>query len=156
MKANDGMSKNVKIAMLLGLWMAPWVLGGRIIYVDFRAPDTGVGDGSTWEDAYLCLQNALEVAQAGDEIRVARGFYRPDQRMVFPRTGFTFLDVQASGDVDDSFVLPEGVVIKGGYGGAKSSDPDLRDLRGFNRDIPYGFMNDTFAHYMFHDTTVPH
>jgi hypothetical protein len=32
-------------------------------------------------------------------------------------------------------------------------DPQVKYI---NRDIPYGFMNDTFAHYMFHDTTVPH
>ena len=117
---------SARIALLLGLWMSPCVLTAKIIYVDSRAPGTGDDAGTTWEDAYLCLQNALEVAQAGDEIRVARGVYQPDRRMVFPRTGLPPLDIQASGSVDDSFVLPEGVVIRGGYAGARSPNPDAR------------------------------
>ena len=40
------------------------------IYVDTNA--TGpVHDGSSWCDAYLYVQDALAVATAGDEIRVA-------------------------------------------------------------------------------------
>jgi len=126
MQANRGFAGSARIALLLGLWMSPCVLTAKIIYVDSRAPGTGDDAGTTWEDAYLCLQNALEVAQAGDEIRVARGVYQPDRRMVFPRTGLPPLDIQASGSVDDSFVLPEGVVIRGGYAGARSPNPDAR------------------------------
>lgn len=126
MQANRGFAGSARIALLLGLCMSPCVLTAKIIYVDSRAPGTGDDAGITWEDAYLCLQNALEVAQAGDEIRVARGVYQPDRRMVFPRTGLPPLDIEASGSVDDSFVLPEGVVIKGGYAGARSLNPDAR------------------------------
>lgn len=117
-----------RTVLLTVLWIAPCAWAGRIIYVDQRAPRTGAGDGSTWEHAYLCLQNALGAAQSGDEVRVAQGVYKPDQRMLFPRTGNTSRDTEASGDIDDSFVLPDGVVLKGGYAGYNHPLPDARDV----------------------------
>ncbi len=114
---NGKEARQIGIGLLAILWLSQCDWAGRIIYVDSRAPRTGVGDGSTWEHAYLCLQNALEVAQAGDEIRVAQGVYKPDEKMLIPRTRSSDRDIEASGDVDASFVLLNGVVLKGGYAG---------------------------------------
>ena len=47
-----------------------------VIYVDDDA-SLG-GDGLSWETAKSYLQDALSLATAGDEIRVAGGVYRPD------------------------------------------------------------------------------
>ena len=47
----------------------------KIIYVDDDA--SGLNDGTCWNDAYNYLQNALAVAQSGDEIRVGQGIYTP-------------------------------------------------------------------------------
>jgi hypothetical protein len=45
------------------------------LYVDQDA--LGANDGSSWEDAWVDLQDALRVAAAGDQIWIAEGVYRP-------------------------------------------------------------------------------
>ena len=84
-------------------------------YVDTRA--TGRNDGSSWANAFNRLQDAMAVVAAGDEIRVARGIYKPDQgRQV------------TSGDRNATFRLINGVRIQGGYAGYGASNPDARDI----------------------------
>jgi predicted outer membrane repeat protein len=48
-----------------------------IYYVDSDA--AGANDGSSWDDAFNYLQDALSAASSGDEIRVAQGIYRPSE-----------------------------------------------------------------------------
>lgn len=65
-------------------------------YVDSSA--TGSDNGSSWVNAFTNLQSALDTADAGDTIRVAKGTYLPhgsDQRI--------------------SFVIPTGAVVIGGF-----------------------------------------
>jgi parallel beta-helix repeat protein len=73
-----------------------------VIYVDAEA--IGLGNGSSWEDAYTDLQTALSVATSGDEIWVAEGVYYPDEGV---------------GGIDDAlistFVLIDDVPIYGGF-----------------------------------------
>lgn len=90
----------------------------RTIYVDGSA--NGANDGSNWSDAYKHLQDALAGALPGDEIRIARGTYKPDQGI-----GINL------GDPEASFHLKNGVVIKGGYAGFDAPDPTLRDIKSF-------------------------
>ena len=87
------------------------------IYVDADA--TGANDGSSWEDAFNYLQDALADARNGDEIRVAGGIYKPDEDTGNP-TG--------TGDREATFQLKKGVSIKGGYAGYDESDPNIRDI----------------------------
>lgn len=95
------------------------------IYVDLLAP--GNNSGTTWEDAYICLQNALERAEAGDEIRVAQGLYQPDRSQTRAHGPSYSRDIDVSGDRTDSFILPDGVTMRGGYAGFGTPDPDARD-----------------------------
>ena len=100
---------------------------GTIIYVDQSA--TGAGDGSSWDDAFNFLQDALSAPWASAspgvhgpppepvEVRVAAGIYRPDQgAQVTP------------GDRNAAFYIREGVTLLGGYGGLAGDDPDARDV----------------------------
>ena len=87
----------------------------NIIYVDDSA--TGANDGSSWNDAFIYLQDALSAAEYGDEIRIAHGIYRPDLG-----NGFTL------GDRTATFMLKNGITINGGYAGFGATNPDGRNL----------------------------
>ncbi len=111
----------------------------KIIYVDANA--AGANDGTSWENAYKYLQDALMFAAAGDEIRVAQGVYRPDQS--------AYLDGIIEGDRRVSFQLKSGVSLRGGYAGFGSPDPNRRGVENFEtilsgdlagNDAP-GFIN---------------
>ena len=88
------------------------------IYVDNRA--RGANDGSDWENAFTSLQDALDMAQKGNEILVAQGLYTPD-------TGLN----RTSGDYSVSFAIPNGAEVKGGYAGLGEVNPDTRDIVAF-------------------------
>lgn len=85
-----------------------------IIYVDDDAP--GGNNGSSWTEAFSDLRDAISIAQAGDEIRVAQGIYTPTQDPL---------------DREATFELKDGVTISGGYGGLTEMYPDFRHIKFF-------------------------
>jgi phosphotriesterase-related protein len=92
----------------------------RIIYVDDDA--AGANDGSSWENAYVYLQDALTDANSAEkpvEIRVAQGAYKPHQSRM-PINEFFWRST--------SFELINEVVLKGGYAGIKELDPNAREI----------------------------
>ncbi|MHC4697027.1 MAG: right-handed parallel beta-helix repeat-containing protein [Planctomycetota bacterium] len=109
-----------------GLGM-PAAMGQTTWYVDQSA--TGpTYDGTSWCSAYLELYEALAVASADDEIRVADGAYLPDTSgLTNPR--------------EATFQLISGVAIAGGYAGCGAPDPDARDIEG-NETILTGDLGD--------------
>jgi len=86
----------------------PYDRGSDIIYVDEQA--AGANIGTSWNDAYTDLQDALALsANCGlAEIWVVQGTYKPGASEY------------------DSFVIPEGVTLLGGFTGNETS-PDQRD-----------------------------
>ncbi len=75
--------------------------------------DGDTGNGCTsWEDACPELQKALSLAEAGDQIWVATGTYKPDYDV---NTG------QHTGDREATFQLISGVETYGGFDGMESS-----------------------------------
>lgn len=102
------------------LGIACTVAAGRTIYVDSDA--TGLNDGSSWENAYNFLQDALADSNSSlkpVEIRVAQGNYRPDEDNKHP---------DGTGEREATFQLINGVTIKGGYAGFGQPDPNARDI----------------------------
>jgi hypothetical protein len=71
----------------------------KVIYVDKDAK--GINDGLTWRGAQRCLQDALAQAQSGDEIRVAQGIHKPDEKFQYGRTQV----IISSGDRAATFQL---------------------------------------------------
>ncbi len=112
--------RHIRAALLtLLLVTAAGSARAQVVYVDDTA--TGSGDGSTWCDAYVHLQDALSAARdaggAVNEIRVAAGEYKPDRG-----EGQTLRDRAAT------FELINGVTLDGGYAGCNAIEPDARDI----------------------------
>lgn len=111
--------------------------GGNVIYVDQQAIEdsgyiefmglestwaTGRNTGTSWEDAYHNLADALaRAADCGSEIWVAQGTYHPSDTVL-----------------TDTFEIPAGVSVYGGFAGNETS----RDQRNFlkNKTILSGFI----------------
>jgi uncharacterized repeat protein (TIGR01451 family) len=72
-----------------------------IIFVNGGA--TGANNGLSWTNAYTDLQDALDEAQADDQIWIAEGVYRP----------------MTSGLRSNTFHLKSGVVLHGGFAGSE-------------------------------------
>ncbi|MHC4736193.1 MAG: hypothetical protein ACYTDW_17295 [Planctomycetota bacterium] len=103
------------IILLFLLSISLPAFGQRILYVD---PAGSNIDGTTWTKAFHHLQDVLAIAQPDDEIRVAKGIYKPDRGR----------DANV-GDRNASFKLINSVVIKGGYGGiGHQLNPDIRNI----------------------------
>ena len=102
---------------------APLHAHAATIYVDQTA--SGNNDGTSWKDAYMQLQDALTEADGGDEVRVAQGVYKP---------------APFGGSPDVSFLLPNQVIVQGGYAGLQGPDPDALDTEVY-RTILSGDLN---------------
>jgi len=77
-------------------------VASRIWYVDAAA--AGRADGTSWADAFICLQDALSRALDGDSVLLAEGVYSPDLGEGW--------DV---GDRTATFQLGNGVALYGGF-----------------------------------------
>ncbi|MEM8859998.1 MAG: choice-of-anchor Q domain-containing protein [Chloroflexota bacterium] len=82
--------------------VTPAAASDHIIYVDVFAGDA-TPDGTSWAEAFTDLQNALAIAESGDEIWVANGVYTPGPL------------------VTDSFSLKDGVALYGGFNGSEEA-----------------------------------
>lgn len=116
MKKNQGTARFWMLALALLLCfgqllsmpgaMAAGGDGGTIYYVKMQ--EDGGDDGSTgttWDDAFATLQKALESAQTGDKIWMAKGTYYPTK------------ESYASDVRTKTFQMKNGVDISGGYSG---------------------------------------
>jgi phosphotriesterase-related protein len=119
----------------------------KAIYVDDDA--AGANDGTSWENAYTFLQDALADANSAEkpvEILVAQGIYKPDQGAN-----------QILGDREATFQLINGVTLKGCYEGFGGIDPNVRDIRS-NETILSGDLagNDISWNELLNIKALPH
>jgi len=114
-----------KFILLLGVSLFSVAsLGAEIFYVNASVAG-GTGDGSSWEDAFVKLQDALVASSDDDLILVAKGVYYPDE-------GGGTVD----NDTSAGFEIPDGVSLIGGLlSGQNLSNP--RDLE-MNRTVLSG------------------
>ncbi len=83
-------------------WSGP-ALGNRLFVNDDAA---GTNDGTSWANAYNDLQDALVIAEAGDQIWVAEGTYKPD----------TIGGAQTS-----TFLIDKNLKLYGGFAGTENT-----------------------------------
>jgi predicted outer membrane repeat protein len=107
--------KGAVVLVFFSVLFSTTTVVGNVIYVDDSA--IGANDGTSWENAFNYLQDALAALSDGEEIRVAQGIYTPDQGAS-----------QISGDREATFRLINNVTLKGGYAGYGVLDPDARDI----------------------------
>ncbi|MEF8811052.1 MAG: T9SS type A sorting domain-containing protein, partial [Bacteroidales bacterium] len=92
------------------------------IYVKRSA--TGLNNGSSWENAFVDLQSALDKATIDDEIWVAYGIYRPSKEFDLDESG-------GSDPREKTFLIPDGVNVYGGFGGNETArhqrDPKIHE-----------------------------
>src|SRR5262245_62239232 len=105
-------------ATVVGITVLTLSAEAAIIYVDVGSPVDG--NGSSWQSPLVLLQDALAIAQSGDEIRVAGGVYKPDQ----DSSGLHF------GDREATFQIGEAITVNGGYAGsALRLAPNTRNIK---------------------------
>jgi|CXWL01.1.fsa_nt_gi predicted outer membrane repeat protein len=90
------------------LAMAATARAQHVWYVNDDA--NGAETGANWPDAFTELQSALTVAQAGDQVWVASGVYRPD---------FDVSTGLHSNNRFATFELHDGVALYGGFAGVE-------------------------------------
>jgi hypothetical protein len=97
----------------------------------------GLGTGLSWRDALHDLQHALLIAAESQgrvrEIRVAQGTYRPDD---------------GTGDRGRSFVLQDGLVLRGGYAGRGGDDPAARNPGVYESVLSGDLAGDDEPHFV--------
>ena len=127
--------KQILKSFILFLFItSPLFVTAGVIVVDSAA--TGANTGNNWNNAFINLQDAINVAVSGDRIWVAKGTYFPSQ----DSTG-------NSSPMDNrmkTFLLKDGVKLFGGFNGSETNQSQRNHK--INKSIlsgDIGILNDS-------------
>lgn len=111
-------------------WLALCGLSGAMLAqpVVRYVTETGTGDGTSWTHASGDLQAMIDASQAGDEVWIASGVYKP-QRLI-----------KDSKKRSTAFFLKNGVSLYGGFKGDETSKEERERLVDGK---PYDWVNQT-------------
>ena len=112
------------ISILLSLYCL--TAGAKVIYVKSGS----TGDGSTWQNAYGSLQDAIDAAQSGDEIWIAQGVYKPEKL------------IKSNKKNSKAFIFKDGVSLYGGFYGNET----FKDERVMQELQPYAHAPQLFLY----------
>lgn len=126
------MKKILFITLLFLTSFAVNRMAAAVIYVD-SSRNTGLNNGTSWDDAFISFQSALDAAVSSDEIWVAKGTYKP-----------SFDYGLGGGSRYYHFRMKNGVTIYGGFAGTETAVSQRTDFRagGDNETILSGDLND--------------
>jgi len=114
--------------------------GGTIFYVKMQGNDDS--SGTNWNDAFATLQKALESAQSGDQIWIAKGTYYPTKESL------------ASDARTKTFQMKNGVEIYGGYSGI-GTERNVTDYETIlSGDIGVAGDPSDNAYHVFHNRNI--
>ena len=98
--------KNALLSLLVVLLMSALAdASAAVRYVKVGA----TGDGSSWLPASGSIQDMIDASQAGDEVWIAAGTYKPERLL------------KSNKDRSYAFVLKDGVALYGGFAGHEAS-----------------------------------
>ena len=89
--------------LIIVFFLTQTLLAQSVVF-KVRQTATGLNNGSSWDNAYVQLNDALKAAKAGDTIWVAQGIYTPT----------------TDNNRDSSFVLKDSVCVLGGFAGTET------------------------------------
>jgi hypothetical protein len=117
------------IAIIVIFTLLPQSISANVIYV--KSDAVGANDGSSWVNAYVSLQSAIDVAVSGDQIWVSKGIY-------IPSYDYGLGDIRYN-----HFRLVENVAIYGGFAGTETDVSQRIDFSygGANETILSGDLN---------------
>lgn len=100
------------LTAILSVFFVSYGISQNTIYVNANASG-GLNDGTSWPNAYVNLQNAINNSTVGDEIWVAEGFYFPSADI---NDNTNPADIRSK-----TFKLKAGVSVFGGFKGTETT-----------------------------------
>ncbi|TVQ85655.1 MAG: T9SS C-terminal target domain-containing protein [Bacteroidetes bacterium] len=130
------MLKHLFLLFFIAITIQLFAQAPQIYYVNNQ--NAASGDGTSWGEAFITLQEALDAAEGPSEIWVAQGTYHPTSTY----------DLDDQDERHRHFRMKNDVTIYGGFLGTETQ-PEQRDWEN-NHTILSGELDDTNVYHVFY------